>query len=278
MRRTEHLIYDIRESTDNLDTSGVSDNELIGYLNDGQKTIQNLIFSVNIKADLFRGEVEYPASSEGIFDLPEDILAENAIYGVYVFTGLTYIPVPRKIEAEQTSGYLTRDRKLYVSGYPYYKVRLLYFRALPKIDKRRGKIASVVGGKITLEAGYDDRLGKTDDYVTVVDAKGEKVASLFVDSFGPGEIDTSDDLSQVQAGQFVLTGKNSVSSSLLPEECEVYLKDYVRQRLYTRNNYEDAGKQVYFTDAQRADIAGLFASNQKDNLFPPITDYDSFDF
>lgn len=58
----------------------------------------------------------------------------------------------------------------------------------------------------------------------------------------------------------------------MPEECEPYLLDYVKQRIYTRNNYEDAGKQQYFTEQQKEEIVSIFSKNKKDDDTIPITD------
>jgi hypothetical protein len=80
------------------------------------------------------------------------------------------------------------------------------------------------------------------------------------------------DTTGILSGQFLVSGSDSQNVSELPDACEIYLLDYVRQRIYTRNNYEDAGKQVYFTNQQKDDIVSLFSKNKKDDDTIPITD------
>jgi hypothetical protein len=50
------------------------------------------------------------------------------------------------------------------------------------------------------------------------------------------------------------------------------LLDYVKQRIYTRNNYDDANKQVFFTEKQEAEIISIFQKNKKDDDTIPVTD------
>ena len=119
-----------------------------------------------------------------------------------------------------------------------------------------------------------------DDYVTVVDKYGAKVrGDIFIDTYTSGTWSTTNALTSVVAGQYVCMGNNSVNASRLPDACETYLLDYVRQRIATRNVYtDDAKKQAYFTEKQEADIQALFSNNQKDVLYPPITDTEFLGF
>jgi hypothetical protein len=285
MRRLEYLIKEVRESTDNEDTNGISDAELIGYFNYGQKLIQNIIFKSNPKADIFKAVVEYSPNSDGEYDLPDNIFAQNSVSLVEVKTGIDtvndgYRPVDKvdKSEASNLFGYYIEDKTLKLTGmntnYNVQSVRVTYFKALPKVDKRWGKILSfVAGNSITLDTDYDPQYVNVDDHLTVVDKYGAQVrANVYIDSASLAVIQTTDALTGVQNNQFVCMGKDSVNASLLPDECLTYLLDYVRQRIYTRNNYDDANKQVYFTDKQEMDISDLFRNNQKDILYPPITD------
>lgn len=292
MRRTEYLITELRNSTDNKDTNGIPDAEIIGYLNSAQKLIQNIIFKSNPKADLFIDSEIYSPVADGIYALPEDIFAENAIVLVETKTGIDtvndgYRPLERcdKSEAALRFGYYVENGTLYLTGmnnnYNINSVRVTYFRVLPKMDKRWGKITAINSAvSIVLDpATYDSNLNTVDDYVTVVDKFGAQVlASIYIDSFSANTLNTSNALAGITTNDFVCMGPNSVNASELPDSCETYLLDYARQRIYTRNVYDDAGKQAYFTDSQRADIEGLFANNQKDILYPPITDTDMLEW
>lgn len=279
MRRTEFLITEVRNSTDHVDTNGVKDAEIIAYLNYAQKLIQNIIFKVNPKADIFKKKVSYAYSSNGEYTLPSDIFAQNAIERVEYKSGEQYFPMDR-IDPSETwkSGYYTEDKTLVVVGYKNFDVRVTCFRKLPRMDKRWGKIASIADPNIVLDAGYDEKFIEIDDYLTVVNAIGAQVSpGKLILSFASGTV-VLDSTAGISAGEYICSGANAVNASELPDDCETYLLDYVRQRLLTRNNYEDGGKQAGFTEKQETDISSLFANNQKDVLYPPITDYDSLDF
>jgi hypothetical protein len=272
MRRTEFLITELRNSTDNKDRNGVSDAELIAYLNYGQKFIQNLIFKVNPKADIFQADADYPWAADGKYTLPEDIYAVNAILQVSYLMGDMYLQIKRVDQSEPgIAGYYTRGNELVVTGHQNLPIRVTYFRALPRMDKRWGQISGIAGNVLTMSNWDADHLN-IDDHITADGRVAEVVSST------GSTITLASVPSGMASGQFILAGENSVNISELPDACETYLLDYARQRIYTRNNYEDAGKQVYFTDKQKDDLQALFANNQKDVLIPPITDYDALDF
>lgn len=280
MRRTEYLITELRNSTDNKDTNGIKDAEIISYLNYAQKLLQNIIFKVNPKADIFTKSATFAYSSTGEYELPADIFAENAVESVEYKVGQEYCPIDRIAPTQSSSGYYTKGTKLVVKGFLNLDIRVNYFKELPRMDKRWGKIQTVNSGvSLVLEVGFDSTASTVDDYISVIDKYGSQArGSIYVDSYTGGTWETSDNLTGVSVGDYVCMGANSVNASELPDACETYLLDYARQRIFTRNNYDDANKQVYFTDSQKADISALFANNQKDVLEPPITDWDSLDF
>jgi hypothetical protein len=279
MRRTEYLLTELRNSTDNKEANGIKDAELISYLNYGQKLIQNIIFASNPKADIFKKKVSYSYVESGEYDLPSDIFAENAVSLVEYKNGEYYCPISRIDEAEKVSGYYTEDKKVIVRGFANFDIRVTCFRELPRMDKRWGKVSGVVPGVSLGLTDNDENASTVDDYCTAVDKFGAQIlAGIFIDEYSGATWNTTNALTGVDTDHYVCMGENSVNASLLPVACETYLMDYARQRVFTRNNYDDANKQQYFTEKQQADIAELFKSNQKDILYPPITDYDSLDF
>lgn len=280
MKRTEYLVTELRNSTDNAQANGVKDAEIISYLNYGQKLIQNIIFKVNPKADIFKKKVLYSYDSSGEYTLPDDIFAQNSISSVEYLSGDLYLPMDRVNENEKgRSGYYTEDKKVIVVGFTNYDLRVTCFRELPRMDKRWGKVASLIPGTSITLTGNDTNASTVDDYISVVDKFGAQIlGDIFIDVYTGGVWSTSNLLTGVTSSHYVCMGENSVNASELPNACETYLLDYARQRIYTRNNYEDGNKQVYFTDSQRSDLADLFKNNQKDAVFMPITDIDSLDF
>lgn len=279
MRRTEFLIAEIRNSTDNAAENAVKDAELIGYFNAGQKLIQNLIFKVNPKADIFKRVVDFDYSPTNEYELPDDIFSVNGLSLVQYKVGDRYQKIDRIDPAENCSGYYTEDNILKVKG-NCYPIRVTIFRQLPRMDKRWGKLQVVTPNtSVVLAAGYDPLASTVDDYISVVDKHGvQKAKGIFIDSFVADTLSTTDTLTDVAVNDYICMGKNAVNASILPDECETYLMDYVRQRIITRQNYEEGGKQVYFTEKQQTAITDLFKNNQKDNLIPPITDFEAFDY
>lgn len=281
MRRTEYLVTELRNSTDNVEANGIKDAELVAYLNYGQKLIQNIIFKVNPKADIFKKKVLYTYSASGEYELPNDIFAENAISQVEYLLNGRYLPISRIDEMEKSSscGYYTENKTVIIGGYQNYDVRITCFRELPRMDKRWGKVSVATPGVSLVLTGNDTNAPTVDDYISVVDKFGAQILQgVFIDTYTGATWSTTNALTGVTSAHYVCMGKNSVNASELPVACETYLLDYARQRIYTRNNYEDANKQVYFTDSQRADISDLFKNNQKDVMNLPITDFDSFDY
>lgn len=294
MRRMEFLITAVRRSTDNQQTSAVTDAEMIEWFNDGQKLIQNLIFKNNPKADIFKGVEIYDATASGEYDLPSDIYSVNAISLVEATYGLwdsyennrNFLPISRVDESDRAylAGYFIRDNKLIFTGdqsnYQFTKIRVTYFKALPRCDKRWGQIQTAnTGVSLVLQSGYDDLASTVDDNVTVVNGLGAVIREgIHIDSFSGGTWNTADALTGVATGQYVCMGARSGNFSLLPDECEPYLLDYVRKRMYGRNTYNDGDKQEGFTAEQKDELIRLFSNNTKEILSPPITDLTFLDF
>jgi len=248
MRRLEFLITQVRNSTDNKDTNGISNSEIVGYFNDAQRYITSLIFKVNPYADLFKSQIEFDADPTGEYQLPSDCFSTNAISmveGRFAETennkGYTRIKPVSESEFSYIFGYMTRDNKVSISGQNSIanleKIRITYFKQLPTLDIRQAKVQAVSSGVSILLSSTPTDLYVMDDHCSAVDAQGDQ-----------------------QVSNIYFT---NISGSAL---------DYVKQRIYTRNNYEDANKQNYFTEQQKQDIISIFSKNKKDDDTIPITD------
>lgn len=277
MRRLEFLITQVRNSTDNKDTNGISNAEIVGYFNDAQNFISSLIFKHNPYADLFKTQIEYPANSTGIFEIPSNCYAVNAISMVEVQLSSTqYYRIKPISESEYgiSSGYLIRDNQILIHGNTF-PVRLTYFRQLPRLDIRRGTVTAAVGTSMTV-TGLDSEASTVDENYSVVGADGSQLVSeVFSTSTSSPmtiEADKATEIAAAASPKYLVCGANAANVSPLPLACESYLLDYVRQRIYTRNNYEDANKQMYFTEQQRADVISIFSKNKKDDDNIPTTD------
>jgi hypothetical protein len=282
MRRLEYLITQVRNSTDNKDTNGVSNSEIVGYFNDAQRYITTLIFKNNPYADLFKTQLEVPADSTGVYSLPSDCYSVNSISMVearFAETsnnkGYSRIKPISESEFSYIFGYITRDNKVLISGQndvaQLLSIRITYFRQLKTLDIRRGTIGVVVPNTSVAVTSLDTEIFTMDDQFSTVDAWGSQIVSGIYSASTSSPLAVAN-TTGILAGQFLVSGTNSCNKSELPDVCEAYLLDYVKQRIYTRNNYEDASKQMFFTEQQKAEIISIFSKNKKDDDTIPVVD------
>lgn len=288
MRRLEYLITAVRSSTDNTDVNGVKTSEIVGYFNDAQRYITTLVFKTNPYADLFKVQIEIPATSSGEYTIPDDCYSVNAISMVearFAETsnnkGYSRIKPIMESEFSYIFGYITRDNKILLSGQndiaQLQTVRITYFKQLPTLDIRRGTIGTVITNTSVAVTGLDTTVFGLDDNFSTCNAIGTQVVKGIYSASTTSPLAVTD-TTGIVSGQFLLSGTNACNKSLLPDVCETYLLDYVKQRIYTRNNYEDAGKQNYFTEKQEADIISIFSKNKKDDDTIPVTDIQFLNF
>jgi hypothetical protein len=283
MKRLEYLITQVRNSTDNKDVNGVSTAEIVSYFNDAQSYITTLIFKNNPYADLFKVQVELPAVASGEYILPDDCYSTNALSMVearFADTsnnkGYSRIKPIMESEFSYIFGYITRDNKVLISGQndvaQLQNVRITYFKQLPTLDIRQAKVSSVNPGISIILSSSPPDLYEVDDHCSAVDAQGVQQVSNIYFINNSGAILNTSNTTGVNSSQYITSGRNSCNKSMLPDVCETYLLDYVKQRIYTRNNYEDANKQMYFTEQRQAEILSIFSKNKKDDDTIPVTD------
>jgi len=289
MRRLEFQIHQVRNSTDNKDVNGISTAEIVGYFNDAQKYITTLIFKNNPYADFFKVQVEFPAVSTGVYTIPSDCYALNAISmveGRYNDTqnnnGYSRIRPISESEFSYMFGYITRNNQILISGQndvaQIQTLRITYFKQLATLDVRQAGITTVTPGVSILMNATPTELYVMDDHASSVDAQGDQVVAgiYFTNTSGATLLTTN--TTGVTSSQYIVAGANACNRSLLPDVCEPYLLDYVKQRIYTRNNYSDADKQLYFTEQQKTEILSIFSKNKKDDDNIPITDVEFLTF
>jgi hypothetical protein len=166
MRRLDFLMAEVRNSTDNKDVNGISNNEIVQYFNDAQRYISSLIFKMNPYADLFKGQIEYPANTTGVYDLPDDCYAENAISmveGRYATTennqGYARIKPMSESELAYLYGYTIRNNQVLISGQnniaQLQNVRVTYFKKLKNVDIRRGTVGIVTANTSIAITSFD---------------------------------------------------------------------------------------------------------------------------
>lgn len=284
MRRLEFLINEVRNSTDNKDTNGISTPEIVSYFNAAQRYIETLIFKNNPYADLFKAQVEFAGNQTGIFTIPSDCYSVNAIsliegrFGGSTANNSGYTRIKPILEAEFSYmfGYIVRNNQILISGLnsvqQLQSLRITYFKRLKTLDVRQAKVSAVTPG---VSIGLDStptNLYTMSDAVSTVDILGDQVVSGIYFTNTSGSTLTTTNTTGVTTSQWIVAGADACNRSELPDSCETYLLDYVRQRIYTRNNYEDASKQMYFTEQQKAEVIAIFSKNKKDEDSVPITD------
>jgi hypothetical protein len=283
MRRLEYLITQVRNSTDNKDTNGISNSEIVGYFNDAQRYITSIIFKSNPYADLFKAQIEYDIETDGEYELPSDCFSTNAlsmVEGRFAETdnnrGYSRIKPISESEFSYIFGYITRDNKVLISGQNsignLQKLRVTYFKQLPTLDVRQAKVNAITPGVSIALSTAPTELYAMDDHCSAVDSKGDQIVSNIYFTNTSGSTLLTANTTGVTTNHYITAGKNSSNKSLLPDVCESYLLDYVKQRIYTRNNYDDANKQMFFTEQQKQDIVSIFSKNKKDDDTIPITD------
>ena len=281
MRRMDFLVSQVRNSTDNKDVNGISTAEIVGYFNDAQKYITTLIFKNNPYADLFKVQVAYAANSTGVYTIPDDCYSTNAVSMVELLTnnlanindGYTRIKPIMESEFAYIGGYTIRNNTLCISGTNQFPVRLTYFKRLPTLDVRQAKVSGVVANTSISMATTPTDLFIMDDHCSTVDAQGDQVVANIYFTNTSGSPLLTATTTGVTTSQYIVAGANATNKSLLPDECESYLLEYVRQKIYTRNNYEDANKQMYFTEQRQNEIISIFSKNKKDDDTIPVTDF-----
>lgn len=282
MKRLEYLITQVRNSTDNKDVNGISNAEIVNYFNDAQRYITTLIFKNNPYADLFKVQIELPAVASGEYTLPDDCYSTNALSMVearFADTsnnkGYSRIKPIMESEFSYIFGYITRDNKVLISGQndvaQLNTVRITYFKQLPTLDIRRGTVGAVIANTSFAVSSLDTEIFTMDDYFSTVNAQGDQIVKGIYSASITSPLSTLD-TTGIVSGQFLVSGKNACNKPLLPDVCETYLLDYVKQRIYTRNNYQDSEKQAYFTSQQQSELLSLFSKNKKDDDTLPITD------
>ena len=273
----------VRYETDNKDANGISNHELVSYFNDAQRYITTLIFKNNPYADQFKVQVELPASVDGTYTIPTDCYSTSAISMVEARwntsannEGYGRIKPIAESEAAYIFGYYIRNNKVIITGDApnanFSSIRITYFKRLKTLDLRQGSVAAVTPNVSFQINPVPTDIYLMDDHACLVDNQGIQVVGnvYFTNTSGSSMLTTT--TSGIAIGQYMVAGKDSQNASELPDECETYLVDYVKQRIYTRNNYEDAGKQMFFTEQQREEIISIFSKNKKDDDVMPISD------
>ncbi len=305
MRRVEHLIRTIRRHTDNESNgsdSGLSDEEIIQFLNDAQDDIYSGIVRTYRKTFVTSSKFNSVASQEE-YDLPSDIFQSSIVTLEYSHSGLEkdYYPLQRLELIEQASisgtplAYNVRGSKLIINPIPSSSItnafRIRYNQALPRLDKRRTVVksatAAVTVTALTLEptnAAFNYLNYLENDYLTTVDFDG----AIKCTAIGYGSVAAVTGIvtltgaptktlltgETLVAGQYVCLGKRSTTHSGLKDDCERYLIAYPVWKMLKRDSSTDSADQERELAMMKQDIIDSYGETYQDVDNIPIINSD----
>lgn len=303
-RRIDLLVDQVRRATDNEDvtsTTGISDEEVVQYINDAQDKLQALISDQHADAFLAQGTIDLVASTEA-YSLPSDIYLDNRIVMVeYKYGGGSgdYLKLRQRtldyrytVSEGDPSYYIRRAGQILVNPIPSKSttdgIRLTYQKKLKDLDIRRAKItsASLTGttldtitlnltSSLTKDGGLQasgESVFNSVDYISVVDRDGAKVLEeIPIDSYdeSTGVITvtsgfTTTVLAAAFVDQYIVAGKNATTHSELPDMCERFLIAYAAWKLLKRDASVEGDEQESELLSMGADIVRAFAKIDDD--------------
>lgn len=290
MRRLELLINDIRFNADQINTSRYPSQRLMKFFSDAQRELQSLIVS-NDAANKWFIKAKIQDLSYGVeeYALPDDIFALSYVLDVKRAynqgADIVYYPLIKISDKElrRASGYSLAGNSFFISPLPTINlasgIQIKYVKQLATLSLRWGVISSFTSGvSIQLGAGYlTTQMTDYDDFVTVVDKDGViKQSGIRVTGYntGTGLVSTSDTLTGIAAGDYVVVGKLATSHSELPDVCEGVLTSMVERAIQRTDASQEFTWASLVTQEQKAAILAVVAGAQHDVMYPPITDED----
>jgi len=314
-RYVSYLIDDVRQSTENEDfseTIGIKDAEFLRFLNDAQYRIQNLI--VQQHPNIFVKDKTYSVvGSQEAYTLPNDAYMGNKVTNVeysHQSTGLDYFYNLRPtVNMNRKSGtnsgfsynrpehYIRRSNQILLVPVPTSstgQLRLSYVQRLPKLDLRRGSVATVTLDSnnntittLTLDVSTDTvdttELSKW-TRVSFVDAEGNvKMSNIQVDavSGSTGEVTVNASFSYqdgetIEVGNYIVAGDYTTTHIQLDDMVERYLIAYATLKILQRDsNIMDLQTQQNILLEMESDIVSAYAEISDDiTEIPDIISYD----
>lgn len=288
------------ENEEFTETTGISDEEFIQYLNDAQEQLQSDI--VRNHENLFIGDYTYDiVGGQSEYPMPDDAYIGNRLSNVFFSHNgnsnnrkllkagslkertFTQVGVP--------SIYIRSSGKLILSPVPQSSISdglfINYVYLLNKLDKRRARIDTVTTSGNTITALKFDLSEELDStallnkcFMCVVDKCGEvKMRRIPISDIN---ISTGDvtlepgfeflDGESIASGDYVVAGKFASNVSELPDMCERYFIQYCNWKILKRDSSNDSAESSTEVDAMRAEIVETFKEIDDDVKTVTITD------
>ena len=302
-KRVDKLILAARRLTENeefSDTSGIGDEELLQYINDGQYRIFSLITEKHPNVFLKESPLITVVKDQEAYPFPDDIFLENRIRTVeYSPTSLAKNLVRLRaasLESRTVSfsgfpdSYIRRSGEVLLSPIPNQAgvLRFNYQRRIASLDKRRGKISAVTLDNtaktitsLTIDVSQSDfDLGElsSNDFICIINVKGDQqMTRIQLDSINSstGVVTVNSDFvfeegETITVGDYVTIGYNSSTHSELPVVCERYLIAYLGWKIFKRDSSEDNFEQRNELKSMETDIIASFSDITDDITYIPM--------
>ena len=307
MLRVEHLLKAIRRQTDNEQVGtdqGISDDEIIRYLNDAQDDVYGDIVNT-FRAKFNDFETISIVARQESYSVPTKAFMDDQIAMVeWSLTGLTrdYRALKRVTMRERNSvegwpsRYTVANKKIYVWPIPVSPVgtlRISFTRKVPTMDKRRAQVSAstIVGTNLTaltLKGVSGAAISSTevsefseDDFLCVVNSQGQilmaGIAYTAVSALGVVTLDGNHAIQTgetIPVGAYVVMGEYASTHSELPDDIENYLVCYGAWQVYKRDANDQFGPQQQQVITMKQSIIDNYAELNMDvDYTPEINNY-----
>lgn len=318
MRRVRRLIDAARRLSENdgtvTSTAGISDEEVVQYLNDAQDHIFNRM--EDISSEYFTEEdfISTVRDQEAYGLPPRTYLGSNVLTVEYSRDGSTnyFYMLPfasmkdrnTNTDAQYPNQYILRNGQILLNPIPdsavTNAVRVNRVVERPRLDKRRAQIDAVTvsSGEVTAltvditdytnyfpyATAFSDSSILVDDYFSIVDAAGTIKArnipiTAISTSTGVATITsyTPEETTETAAiGDYLVAGANATTHAQLPDICERFLIHYTAIQLMLRDGTVNIEGQADILQRIEATILNAWSGNVDDVVTPTITDYTYF--
>jgi hypothetical protein len=305
-RRAEQIIAQVRRQSKNEDysaTSGISQEEILYYLNEGLADLQTAIVHAHDRAFIAEGFLNTVANQEA-YDLPANMLDHGGLLTVeYSDSGNDQFyyklePLHPRERSSRISAspsfYIRRANQVILRPVPSATItnglRLQYIKRLDKLDIRRGVVSAVTLGSNTITAltlniatftspnGFDQ-----DDYLCIVDKDGNvKMRNVRFDTIntGSGVVTVSSGFTfetgeTISVGDYAVIGRNTSTNQLdIDETVERYLIQYSVMKVQQTDSNNDSQEAMQNLLALKQEIVQSYSNMDEDLVAIPETNTD----
>lgn len=315
MRRVDTLITAARgvsRNKPNADgTYGITDDEVLQYINDAQDRMQNLISAQKNIARLFSTQQIIPiVANQEAYTIDDRVLLNKAIQQVeYSYdSNLSNYTVLQKVNlfnrdtnaSNYPTSYFKRGNAILLQPTPNAangSIRVTYERAVDDLDIPRGLITVITNGTSTqfdtLTFGTTANSYETStpgwsniQYASIVSPLGaRRCYNVLLTSYNTstnlltpnptpfiyGALDSA-----IQVNDVAVFGKYTTTFSQLPDECERYLIHYAAARLYAEDSSNDTSREENIVAEIESDILTALASQTPEVEYVPMISNDWF--